>query len=463
MSYINYFDGFLACFLIDVRDWQGFNSLAHHRKHSMPLLSQPRPKSSIPFLTGLMGLVGLMAATLIFRTDPLNIGQDWSGLVTLSVCALCMILTEILLTHLSKDYVIDEKLSKITIKTLKNGLNLDFYIKLYGLSLVFLVLFCVYKGAHIYQGDEYAFFFHIIDKIAPYFLILGIIYIWITHALLPAPHDTLWHFGRFFLPGGKSRTDAEKVKQQAICWLIKGFFLPLMFSYYFDGWHYLSNKADWMGGVKTLSVRNSFDDILNLFYYIDTGFITIGYAMALRLLNTHIRYPETRAAAWMVTLICYAPFHTIMYSYYISYNDGYFWGHWLNDSPVAYTIWGMCILLCLGVYTWASVCAGIRFSNLNNRGIITFGPYAVFKHPAYFSKNLSWWLIDIPFIATSPLLALKNSIMLALLSSIYYMRGRYEETMLSADPLYAEYLNYIRTTGGIIPRIKRLITRLKAI
>ena len=44
---------------------------------------------------------------------------------------------------------------------------------------------------------------------------------------------------------------------------------------------------------------------------------------------------------------------------------------------------------------------GPRFSNLTHRGILTHGPYAWSKHPAYLSKNLFWWLSSLPFLATN--------------------------------------------------------------
>ena len=43
---------------------------------------------------------------------------------------------------------------------------------------------------------------------------------------------------------------------------------------------------------------------------------------------------------------------------------------------------------------------GIRFSNLTHRGILTHGPYAFSRHPAYLSKNLFWWISTIPFLTT---------------------------------------------------------------
>ena len=92
---------------------------------------------------------------------------------------------------------------------------------------------------------------------------------------------------------------------------------------------------------------------------------------------------------------------------------------------------------------------GIRFSNLTHRGIITSGPYRWTKHPAYISKNISWWLISIPFLPPdgSVLTALKLSVMLGLVNLIYYLRAVTEERHLMQDPVYREYSEYIRQHG----------------
>jgi hypothetical protein len=51
------------------------------------------------------------------------------------------------------------------------------------------------------------------------------------------------------------------------------------------------------------------------------------------------------------------------------------------------------------IYVWSTAVFGLRFSDLTHRGIITNGPYRWVKRPAFLTKNLSWWMISVPFIA----------------------------------------------------------------
>jgi hypothetical protein len=60
---------------------------------------------------------------------------------------------------------------------------------------------------------------------------------------------------------------------------------------------------------------------------------------------------------------------------------------------------GAWLVLLTGIYAWATVAFGFRFSNLTHRGILTHGPYAWTKHPAYVSKNLFWWCAVLPFLS----------------------------------------------------------------
>jgi protein-S-isoprenylcysteine O-methyltransferase Ste14 len=110
-------------------------------------------------------------------------------------------------------------------------------------------------------------------------------------------------------------------------------------------------------------------------------------------------------------------------------------------------------------YAWATVAFGLRFSNLTHRGILTHGPYAWTKHPAYLSKNLFWWLATLPFLATTgnPVDMIRNTALLALVSGVYYWRARTEERHLMADPIYREYAEWIERNGPI----PRLLRRLK--
>ena len=48
---------------------------------------------------------------------------------------------------------------------------------------------------------------------------------------------------------------------------------------------------------------------------------------------------------------------------------------------------GCRLVLLTAIYAWGTVAFGIRFSNLTHRGILTNGPYAWTRHPAYVSEE----------------------------------------------------------------------------
>jgi protein-S-isoprenylcysteine O-methyltransferase Ste14 len=127
------------------------------------------------------------------------------------------------------------------------------------------------------------------------------------------------------------------------------------------------------------------------------------------------------------------------------------WTHWLADYPLATALVGIVLVLLTGIYAWATVAFGLRFSNLTHRGILTHGPYAWSKHPAYLSKNAFWWLATMPFLATTqnPVDAIRNTVVLALVSGVYYWRARTEERHLGADPAYREYADWMARNGPL--------------
>ena len=106
------------------------------------------------------------------------------------------------------------------------------------------------------------------------------------------------------------------------------------------------------------------------------------------------------------------------------------------------------ILILIGIYVWATIPFGIRFSNLTNRGIFTNGPYRYTKHPAYVSKNISWWLISMPYYSLDGTPeAIRHCLLLLCVNLIYFLRARTEERHLSKDPDYIAYAEYIEKHG----------------
>ena len=113
---------------------------------------------------------------------------------------------------------------------------------------------------------------------------------------------------------------------------------------------------------------------------------------------------------------------------------------------------GAVLVALTAIYAWSTVAFGIRFSNLTHRGILTHGPYAVSRHPAYLSKNLFWWIAIIPVLSTGTWVdAARSTILLGAVSGVYYWRARTEERHLSADPAYREYSEWM-ARYGLVPR-----------
>ena len=111
---------------------------------------------------------------------------------------------------------------------------------------------------------------------------------------------------------------------------------------------------------------------------------------------------------------------------------------------------------------WATVIFGARFSNLTHRGIITNGPYRFTKHPAYLAKNLTWWMIAVPFLPVDNWSdTLPRCAMLLGVNLIYYMRAKTEEWHLARDADYVRYALWIEKHGLFrflrrVPVVRRL-------
>ena len=242
-------------------------------------------------------------------------------------------------------------------------------------------------------------------------------------------------------------------------WAVKGFFTRL---------HDL-DRARQLGGSR--STRNSSWIVANpvelaywligAMFMIDVVFATVGYVLTMKPLDAHIRTANPYAAGWTAALICYPPFILMGRRRAARLPSGHRpnWTYWLDDYPLLTALKGAWLVFLTGIYAWATVAFGFRFSNLTHRGILTHGPYAWTKHPAYLSKNLFWWFSLVPFLATTgnTVDVIRNTVVVALISGVYYWRARTEEKHLSADPAYREYAEWMERNGPI-PRLIRWLT-----
>ena len=295
-----------------------------------------------------------------------------------------------------------------------------------------------------YTNAFYTTYYHMLVMLVPIWLVLAVPYIYWVDRHMPQPQDGYWQLGLALL-GQWRQLNRYELGQHLLGWLIKGFFFPLMFIYMCND---LTRFVTYdLSQFSKPGFQPWFDAIYSLLYFIDVGLVTVGYLLSMRITDTHLRSAEPTMLGWVVALVCYQPFWSVIGSRYLAYETNFKWGAWLAEYPVAYTLWGSAILVLTGIYVWATVIFGARFSNLTHRGIITNGPYRYTKHPAYIAKNLSWWLIATPFMQTGWSEALRLCALLLLLNMVYWLRAKTEEKHLSADPSYVAYADWVQAHG----------------
>ena len=177
---------------------------------------------------------------------------------------------------------------------------------------------------------------------------------------------------------------------------MKAFFFPLMFVWLNNST--TQRRATTTSRHASWSNLRAYDFLYDFIFFIDLLFTTVGYALCFRPIDTHLRSAEPTFLGWGVALFCYEPFFGMLFERQYVHYQGLGFGDWLAPYPNLRWAWAIAILLLITVYVLATVAFGVRFSNLTHRGILTNGPYRFIKHPAYVSKNLSWWLLSIPFV-----------------------------------------------------------------
>jgi protein-S-isoprenylcysteine O-methyltransferase Ste14 len=327
-------------------------------------------------------------------------------------------------------------------------------VKIAGLWAIWAAIgFCYCIGRWYWDG-RYLFAMEVLAAIAVPSLILSVPYVLWLDRRLKEPRDGAWHFGRLVI-GRPDGVEREAVYDFLRAWAIKGFFLAFMISILPGNW--ADTVRPGAAEIVTGPVELAFW-LLAVMYMVDVTFASVGYLLTMKPLDAHIRSANPYAAGWTAALICYPPFILMNSGGPLDYFQGTAgsngWTHWLEGQPVLLALWGGTIVLLSAIYAWATVVFGLRFSNLTHRGILTHGPYAWTKHPAYLSKNLAWWVATMPFLAASgnPNDAIRNTVLLGVVTGVYYWRALTEERHLSADPAYRDYAAWMERNGPI-PRL----------
>ncbi|MDJ1157719.1 isoprenylcysteine carboxylmethyltransferase family protein [Chelatococcus sp. SYSU_G07232] len=330
-------------------------------------------------------------------------------------------------------------------------------IKLVGLLATYAAIGFAYWLLPLYRDGQAVVLITFVQMIAPPAVLVAPLYVWVADRRLGEPRDGCYMAGLAAL-GRWPEVNRDILRQYALGWLVKAFFLPIMIASAHEDLRWF--LALDIGGFLRGYDFGWYEFAYRFLYFIEVFWAAAGYLMTLRLVGGHIRSAEPTLLGWVVCLACYAPFWGLLSRSYFAYDAGYPWGLWLADAPVVKHVWGVAILLLLAVYAWSTIAFGIRFSNLTHRGILTNGPYRWTKHPAYISKNLTWWLIAVPFAAQGGTAeALRQCLMLLGVNAIYFMRARTEERHLARDPDYRAYAAWI-AEHGLFARARRLLAEM---
>ncbi|HEY1695461.1 MAG TPA: isoprenylcysteine carboxylmethyltransferase family protein [Polyangiaceae bacterium] len=293
-------------------------------------------------------------------------------------------------------------------------------------------------------GDWYRPFWEVLRRFGLALGAFAVLYVALVDGQMLDPRDAYWQLGRVLLlhPEDARRAD---LAGHARSWLVKAFYLPLFVVY----------TQGQIGGVLGFDLAGAHASNLRAYHFVDETifaldvmYATVGYVLSLRILDTHVRSAEPTMLGWVVALECYMPFWgRISSPLYLRY-DGVGFEAWFAGHDALRWAWAGAILALEGIYVLATFAFGLRFSNLTHRGILTNGPYRFTKHPAYVAKNLSWWLITLPFVPHHGWVdAIKSSLALLGVNVVYFLRAKTEERHLSRDPTYVAYALWMNEHG----------------
>lgn len=326
--------------------------------------------------------------------------------------------------------------------------------KLAGLWATWGLIAAIYCIARWYWRGQYLFAMDLLEVAAPLMVVGSVPYVLWLDRYLRDPRDGAWHFGAMLI--GREPYDPAEVKHHLRAWAVKGFFCAFMISILPPGFASVVG-TDWSevaGNPVRLSVA-----ITEIMFVVDVQIAMVGYLLTMKPLDAHIRTANPHFAGWFAALACYPPFQLMEQGRPLFYQEHTAdWAYWLQDWPVLLWIWAAALVALTGIYAWATVAFGLRFSNLTYRGVLTGGPYAFTRHPAYLAKNLYWWLATLPFLVTnsSAVDAIRNTVFLALVSAIYWWRAKTEEQhLLAEDAKYREYHAWMSENAPLVRLLAR--------
>ncbi|WP_338467717.1 DUF1295 domain-containing protein [Novosphingobium sp. ZN18A2] len=406
-----------------------------------------RPESDVSAGVGLAGLAGLFAWLLVCRkwgAISLALGLPgphramdgpYAALAAVLFSGVPMVLYSVLVEKVHRrastgiDWDSPRPLSQV----------IDISItKLAGLWATWALIALFYFLSRWYWDGTYLFAMKVLGVAAPLLFLASIPYVLWLDRVLVNPRDGAWHMGALLI--GREAWDASEVKRHLRLWAVKGFWIAFMVSILPFGFEAVVRR-DWSGIAGNPVVLSA--ALIDVMFMVDVQIAMVGYLLTMKPLDSQIRSANPFLAGWVAALICYPPFQLMMPGRPLFYQQAtQQWFVWLDGHTALLWVWAIAMTVLTAIYAWATVAFGLRFSNLTYRGVLTNGPYALTRHPAYLAKNLFWWMETLPFLVTSHSMgdAVRNTVALAGVSAIYFWRAKTEEAhLLAEDAKYREY------------------------
>lgn len=425
-----------------------------------------RPSSDVSAATGLAGLAGLFAWLAFCRAWPAiafhlglatplePLSGPYAALAAVACSGTAMVLWSVLVdkVHRRPSTGIDWRNPRPLDEVVDVSIT-----KLAGLWATWAMIGFAYCVARWYWQGQYLFAMQVLGAAALPLFVLSVPYVLWLDRVLVNPRDSAWHFGAMLI--GREAFDPAQVRMHWRAWLVKGFFCAFMISILPPGWAELT-RLDWSEVLASPFAMTRW--LTELLFLVDVQIAMVGYLLTLKPLDAHIRSANPHLAGWLAALICYPPFILMGQGSPLDYHYGTAdWTQWLAGWPAPLLwAWGGLLVLLTAIYAWATVAFGLRFSNLTYRGVVTNGPYAWTRHPAYLSKNLFWWLSTLPFLVTTHNVndAVRNTVVMALVSAVYWWRAKTEEAhLLAEDAKYREYHAWMEQGPTITRALGRLL------
>lgn len=403
-----------------------------------------RHHSATSLLTGFVGIAAAIVA--IIAVSDAEFPKYAKAMIVILATAVAMIIVEIAVFRSYLNATTGLSASPLRPFSLERTIT-----KLTGFLATLVAIGIIYWLLPEYHRGFYKPYWAALRLAIPWVLALAPFYVVYIDRRQADPNDAYAAIGAMIL-SGQMPDDFRSIRTHILGWVVKAFFLPMMFVFASSS---LNNLWSTLPKAGSLEIIDLYRAGINVVFLFDLIFGVVGYVFTFRILDSHIRTAEPTILGWLACLVCYRPFSSVIMGRYLAYGDSDNWLTALPEWPVLQGMWALSILFLLFIYTWSTICFGLRFSNLTHRGIISSGPYRWVKHPAYLTKNLSWWLMAVPFLSNESYgEALRLSMLLLLVNGLYAVRAITEERHLSWDPEYVAYKEFIRR-DGLWARIKR--------